>query len=306
MSIKNKIIVTGGAGFIGAHLTRSLCKEGFEVYVVDNLVNGKKELVDKKATLHIVDIADFKKLEEVFKKIKPNFVFHLACLPRVQYSIDFPRETNETNITGAMNVFLAAKNIGVKRVIYSASSSAYGDQKTMPLEETMKPNPKSPYGLQKYVGELYAKVFPLVYDIEMVSLRYFNVYGPDQPAEGGYAQAIPRFINWKKRGEPLQITGDGEQRRDCTHVYDVVAANIAAMKSKNVGKGEVINIGSGTNFSMNEIATIIGGKIKYIPARLEPRETLADITLAKKLLNWTPKMNLKDGIKELKKLNGIK
>ena len=304
MSIKNKIIVTGGAGFIGTHLTRALCKEGFEVHVVDNLVNGKKEFVDKKAMLHIVDITDFKKLDETFKKIHPDFVFHLACLPRVQYSIDFPKETNETNITGTLNVLLASKNSEAKRVIYSASSSAYGDQKIMPLVETMTPNPKSPYGLQKHVGELYAKVFSLVHNMETVSLRYFNVYGPDQPAEGGYAQAIPRFINWRKLGEPLQITGDGKNRRDCTHVRDVVSANILAMKSTNVGKGEVINIGSGTNFSMNEIAALIGGKIKYIPARLEPRETLADVNLAKKLLGWTPKVSIEEGIAELKKLNG--
>lgn len=302
---KQKVIVTGGAGFIGSHLTRKLCDDGFEVFVVDNLVTGKKKDVDKRAKLCVADITDFKKITNLWKKVKPEYVFHLACLPRVQFSIDFPKETNDTNVTGTLNILIASRDSGVKRVIFSDSSSIYGDQPTLPFVETMKVDPKSPYGLQKYFGELYMKMFSTIYKLETVSLCYFNVYGPNQDPTGGYAQAIPKFIAQKKSGKFLTVTGDGEQRRDNTHVSDVVAANIQAMKSLKVGRGERINIGSGKNSSVNEIAKLIGGDIEYIPARLEPRETLAGIALAKKLIDWEPKVSLEEGIAELKKLNGI-
>jgi UDP-glucose 4-epimerase len=223
----------------------------------------------------------------------------------VQYSIDFPIETNEVNVTGTLNILFASKNSGVKRVVFSNSSSIYGDQDKLPFVETMQVNPKSPYGLQKYFGGLYMKMFSTIYKLETVSLCYFNVYGPNQDPTGGYAQAIPKFIFQKKNKKPLTVTGDGEQRRDNTNVSDVVNANMLAMKSTKVGNGEVINIGSGKNSSVNEIARMIGGEIEYIPARLEPKETLADISLAKKLLNWEPKVSLSQGLAELKKLNGI-
>ncbi len=303
---KKRVIVTGGAGFIGAHLTRALCGKGFEVFVVDNLISGKKESVDKRAELHVVDIGNLDLLKKTFEVIgNVDYVFHLACRPRVQFSIDFPDQTNDTNITGTLNVLIAARDSKVKRVIYSASSSAYGDQKVMPLTEVMQPNPKSPYGLQKYVSELYTRMFSTIYGLETVSLRYFNVYGPDQDPKGGYAQAIPKFIDQIKNGEKVTITGDGEQTRDFTHVKDIVAANLLAMDHPKVGKGEVINIGAGKNVSMNYIAKLLGGKISYIPARLEPRDTKADNTLAKKLLGWEPKISIEEGLKELKKINGI-
>ncbi len=293
-------IVTGGAGFIGSHLVRALVKEGYTVYVIDNLVAGKKDSVDPKAKLHITDIREPKALKKIFSAAgKEALVFHLACRPRVQYSIDFPQETNEVNITGTLNVLVAARDAGSARVIYSASSSAYGEQPTLPFVETMPANPQSSYGLQKYVGELYARMFSAVYGLETVTLRYFNVYGPGQDPNGSYAQAIPKFLDQKKRGMPITITGDGEQRRDCTHVSDVVRANLLAAVSAKVGKGEVINIGGGKDYSMNEIARIIGGTVKYIPARLEPRATRADVSLAKKLLGWKPEVSLKDGIREL-------
>lgn len=302
-----RVVVTGGAGFIGAHLTRALCEKGFEVFVVDNLVSGKKELVDKRAELHVVDIGNLDLLKKTFEVIgNIDYVFHLACRPRVQFSIDFPDQTNDTNITGTLNVLIASRDVKAKRVIYSASSSAYGDQKTMPLVETMQPNPKSPYGLQKYVSELYTRMFHTIYGLETVSLRYFNVYGPDQDPKGGYAQAIPKFFDQVKNGQPMTITGDGEQTRDFTHVRDIVAANMLAMDHPRVGKGEVVNIGGGKNVSMNYIAKLIGGKVSYIPARLEPHDTKADSSLAKKLLGWTAKISIEDGIKELKKLKGIK
>lgn len=293
-------IVTGGAGFIGSHLVDALIHEGFKVHVIDTLVNGKKELVNKKASFHKVDICDPVALKNVFKKAGEGaYVFHLACLPRVSFSINFPRETHETNINGAFNVFMAAKEGKAKRVVYSASSSAYGDQKVLPLVETMTPMPKSPYGLQKHVGELYATNFSLIYGLETVSLRYFNVYGPRQDANGSYAQAIPKFIAQMRAGKPITITGDGKQTRDCTHVRDVVRANILAALSPKVGKGEVINIGSGKNYSMNEVAKLVGGKIVYIEARLEPRDTRAGVGLAKKLLGWKPEVSLSKGIGEL-------
>jgi UDP-glucose 4-epimerase len=297
---RKKAVVTGGAGFIGSHLVEALVNDGYEVYVIDNLSNGKRELVHKKAKFHKGDITSHKDLAKLFKEVgKGAYVFHLACLPRVSFSINFPRETHVANIDGTFNVFLASKEHDARRVIYSASSSAYGDQLTLPLVETMTPAPKSPYGLHKFVGEEYAKMFHLIHGLETVSLRYFNVYGPRQDPDGSYAQAIPKFIYQMKQGKPITITGDGEQTRDCTHISDVVRANLLAAISKKVGKGEVINIGGGKNYSVNEMAKLIGGQVEYIPARLEPRDTKASIALAKRLLNWTPKVSLEQGIKEL-------
>lgn len=300
-----RAIVTGGAGFIGSHLVDALVREGFEVHVIDNLSNGKKELLHKKAIFYKADVTKPEDLKKVFKKVGEGaYVFHLACLPRVPFSIDFPRETHNANINGIFNVLMAAKEWRAKRIIYSASSSAYGDQPRMPLVESMTPHLKSPYGLQKYVGELYCEMFSKIYGLETVTLRYFNVYGPKQPPDGSYAQAIPKFLDQWRRGKPITITGDGKQTRDCTHVSDVVRANLLAALSSKVGKGEVINIGSGKNYSMNEIARLIAGrngKIAYIPARLEPRDTQADVLLAKGLLGWVPKVSLKKGIEELKK-----
>lgn len=305
--VSKKALVIGGAGFIGSHLTDALIKDGYEVLVFDNLSNGKKENVHKKAVLQVGDMRNIEDLKKAFMYLGPGaHVFHLACLPRVQFSIDFPRESHDANINGTFNVFIAARDGKAARVIYSASSSAYGDQDTLPFVETMKPSPKSPYALQKYAGELYAKVVAEVYGLPTVCLRYFNVYGPRQEPEGSYAQAIPKFIGQRKKGVPITITGDGTQTRDATHVSDVVSANILAARSKHVGKGEVINIGFGKNYSVNKLAEFVGGPVVYIPARLEPRDTQADIRLAKKLLGWVPKISLEKGIKELKKINGIK
>ena len=296
-------IVTGGAGFIGSHLVDALVAAGFKVHVIDDLSNGKRELVSKKAVFHKADITDQAALARIFKEAgKGACVFHLACLPRVKFSIDFPRETHNANVDGTFNVLMAAKEAGARRVIYSASSSAYGDQAVLPLVETMSPMPKSPYGLQKHVGELYCEMFSKIYGLETVSLRYFNVYGPRQDPNGSYAQAIPKFLDQARRGKPITVTGDGKQTRDCTHVSDVVHANLLAAKSPKVGKGEVVNIGSGKNYSVNEIARLVGGDVVYVPARLEPRDTRAGIKLAKKLLGWEPRVSLKKGIGELKKV----
>lgn len=293
---KIKVIVTGGAGFIGSNLTDALVKKGFDVHVIDNLSGGKKENVNKKAKLHVLDITDIKAIQPIFKNA--SFVFHLAALPRVVYSIEHPLETNTVNVTGTLNVLIASKNAKVKKVIYSASSSAYGDQKTMPFTEDLPANPKSPYGLQKYIGELYCKVWSSVYGLPTVCLRYFNVYGPRQSHEGAYALVIAKFLREKSLGQPLSITGDGKQTRDFTHVRDVVRANILAMESKKVGKGEVLNIGAGRNVSINKIASLIGGEVKHIAPRFEPKNTLADNRKAQKLIGWKPEVSIEDGIAE--------
>jgi len=298
-----KIIVTGGAGFIGSHIVDALISEGYEVHIVDNMSSGKKENVNSKATLHIVDIRDKEKLVPLFKDIK--YVFHEAALPQVQYSIENPIETNDINVNGTLNVLEASRLNDVKRVIFASSSAIYGDQETLPIVETMEARPLSPYGAHKYIGEVYLKLYAQIYDIETVCLRYFNVYGPRQNANGAYASVIPKFIEFIKNNEPLIITGDGEQTRDFVNVKDIVMANIFAMKSTKVGKGEVINIGAGSQYSVNYIAGLIGGETKYIPPRIEPRNTRADISRAKEFLNWEPSVNLEDGIKELKKYCNI-
>lgn len=298
-----KVVVTGGAGFIGSHLVDALVEQGFKVHVIDNLSAGKKDNVNKKAVLHVCDILNLKDVAPIIKGA--DCVFHLAALPRVQYSIENPKETDEVNSGGTLNVLIAASKGKVRRVVYSASSSAYGDQKEMPLREDMVALPKSPYGLQKYIGELYCKLFWEVYGLETVALRYFNVYGPRFNPEGAYALVIGKFITQRQSGQPLTITGDGKQTRDFTHVSDVVRANLLAMKSSKVGHGEVMNIGAGHNISIGKLAKLIGGPVKHIAPRLEPKDTLADHSLAKKLLNWIPKVKIEEGIKNLLREEGL-
>ncbi len=301
--MNKKVIVTGGAGFIGSNLVDALISEGFEVHVIDNLSAGKRENINQKAQLHIKDITKLDEIEPIFNGA--HFVFHLAAMPRVQFSIDNPYESNEINVTGTLNVLIASQRAKVKKLVFSASSAAYGDQTTMPLVETMNPMPKSPYGLHKYIGEQYCRLWSEVYGLPTVSFRYFNVYGPRNSAEGAYALVIAKFIEQRKNNKALTITGDGNQTRDFVHVRDVVAANILAAKSDKVGSGEVINIGASRNVSINEVARIIGGPVEYIPARFEPKDTLADNSLAKKLLDWQPRVSIEEGISELKELAGI-
>ncbi len=300
-SEKIKVIVTGGAGFIGSNAVDALIEKGFDVHIVDNMSGGRKENVNPKATLHEVDIRDLESLKPIF--VGATYVFHFAALPRVQFSIENPILTNDVNINGTQNVLIASQLAGVKRVIYSASSSAYGNQSTMPLVENMLPQPLSPYGMQKYVGEHICRIWSEVFGIETVSLRYFNVYGPRQSEEGAYALVIARFLKQKRGGEKMTITGDGLQTRDFTHVRDVVRANILAMESDKVGKGEVMNIGAGNNKSVLEIAKLIGGEYEFIPARIEPKNTLADNKKARELIGWEPLEDFEKGVEELKKYN---
>ncbi len=292
-----KILVTGGAGFIGSNLTDALIEQGHQVVVIDNLSTGKKENINPEAKFHQLDLRDFTAIRPVFEGIEG--VFHVAAVPRIPLSIEKPVETNEVNITGTLNTLLAAKEGGAKRLVYSSSSSVYGNQKEMPLQEDMKANPLNPYALQKYVGELYSRIFYEIYHLPTVSLRYFNVYGPRQPEVGSYVPVVGVFLKQKEKGLPLTVTGDGEQTRDFTHVSDVVRANILAMNSEKVGKGEAINVGAGKNHSINQLAGMVGGEIKHIPLPPgEMRDTLADISRARELLGWQPQMELEEGIKE--------
>ena len=223
----------------------------------------------------------------------------MAALPRVQYSIENPIETTEINVFGTLNVLEASKRAKVKKVIYASSSSIYGNQEKYPFKETMIANPISPYAFQKYIGELLCQLYSNLYQVQTVCLRYFNAYGPRASTEGAYALVTAIFLKLKKEGKPLTITGDGKQSRDFTHVDDIVKANILALESKKVGRGEIINIGGGKDYTINQVAKIFGGPAVYIAPRIEPRKTLADIRLAKKLLGWQPKIKFEEGIKQL-------
>jgi nucleoside-diphosphate-sugar epimerase len=235
-------------------------------------------------------------------------VFHVAALPRVPFSLEHPRESNAANVTGTLHVLEAAREAGVRRVVYSASSSAYGDQPTLPLHEDMKAVPKNPYGLQKYVGEEYCRIYAECLGIETVSLRYFNVYGPRMADEGAYVTVISIFIRQRKARQPFTIVGDGEQTRDFTHVRDVVRANLLAMESRKVGHGEALNIGAGQNRSVNAVAELIGGPgylTTHLPPRIEAQHSLADNRKARELLGWVPQEQFEEGVREVLALQGL-
>ena len=299
-----KYVITGGAGFIGSNLVERLVKEGSKVHVIDNFSFGKLENCNKKAHYYNIDLSqksNFNQVKEVCKNA--DSVFHLACIARVQPSIKNPVEYEMNNTISTVNILKASVESNVRRFIYSSSSSVYGNQTNLPLKEDFKTNPLSPYGAQKLYGEILCKTFSKVYGLETVSLRYFNVYGEKQNIDGAYALVIGIFLNQRSNEKSLTIRGDGSQRRDFTYVGDVVRANILASKSEHVGSGEIINIGNGKNKSINEIASYVGGKIKYIEPVLEPFETLADNLKAKKLLNWEPKQDVKSWIKDYIKKN---
>ncbi len=299
-----KAVVTGGAGFIGSNLVDKLIKQNVEVIVIDDLSTGFKKNVNPKATLHVLDISRHKtQIEKLMAGV--DVVFHLAALARVQPSIEDPQTFNKVNIEGTLNVLFAAYKAGVKRVVYSASSSAYGDAKKFPTPEEYPTNPLSPYGLQKYVGEQYCKMFSEVYGLDTVSLRYFNVYGERMNLEGAYCLVLGIFAKQMLEGKPLTINNDGEQRRDFTYVGDVVEANILAATHSEPLLGDVFNIGNGNNFSVNEVADMLGGEKIYGNKVLEPFQTLADNSKALLKLNWDPKGDLHTWIKKYKKELGI-
>lgn len=292
-----KILVSGGAGFIGSHLVDALIKKGHDVLIIDNLSTGKKEYINSKAKFFEFDIRDFEKIKTTFKGI--DFVFHLAALPRLMVSIKDPIKTSAVNILGTINVFKAAIDAQVKRIIFASSSSVYGEQKKLPLKEKMTPRPVSPYGLQKLVGEEFAKLFTELYKVPIISLRYFNVYGPRIDFNSDYSLVIGKFLKQKKDGKPLTIFDNGEQTRAFCYIDDVIDATIKAAESEKLRGGEVINIGSENSYTINYLAKIIGGEVQYLPPRPgDVRHTMADITLAKKLLNWQPKISFEEGIEK--------
>jgi|TARA_R100000081_G_scaffold86465_1_gene56176 UDP-glucose 4-epimerase len=300
-----KVVVTGGAGFIGSNLVDRLIDMGISVTVIDDLSTGKKENINPKAEFYECSLVDLNDVnaKTIFSDV--DVVFHLAALARVQPSIEDPINFNKINVDGTVKVLYYANKAGVKRVVYSASSSCYGNATIVPTPETHPTNPLSPYGLQKYIGEQYCKMFSEVYDLDTCSLRYFNVYGERMALEGAYCLVMGIFAKQMLEGKPLTITNDGNQRRDFTYVQDVVDANILAATLEGKLKGVSFNIGNGKNYSVNEVADMLGGEKTYGETRLEPFETLADNFKAKSILGWNPKGDLKTWIKKYKKDLGI-
>jgi nucleoside-diphosphate-sugar epimerase len=292
-----KYAVTGGAGFIGSNLVDTLISNDNEVIIFDNFSSGFEENINSKAKLIKVDVSDSTNNDIIKSALKNvDTVFHFAAMARVQPSIDDPVTFEKNNSLGTINMLKCSVDANVRRFVYSASSSAYGNAAKMPMVEEDNIDPISPYAMQKYYGEVACKMFCKVYNIETVSLRYFNVYGERQSMEGAYALVVAAFARMRLNNLPLTIRGDGEQRRDFTYVKDVVKANILASDSKLVGNGEVINIGNGDNKSVNEIAQMIGGETINVDPVIEPKETLADNSKAKELLGWSPNMNIEDWI----------
>jgi nucleoside-diphosphate-sugar epimerase len=291
------VLVTGGAGFIGSWLVDALTEQGLSVRVIDNFATGDEARLNPHAELIAADIRNTDSIKSAFAGV--DCVFHTAALPRVPLSIERPVETHMVNVVGTLNVLVAARDARVRRVVYSGSSSAYGNQPVLPLREDMAPNPLNPYALQKLTGEQYARLFHQLFGLETITLRYFNVYGPRMATEGAYVTVISVFRRAKAQGKPLTIHGDGEQTRDFTHVHDVVQANLLAMDAPGAD-GRAINIGRGRNVSVNRIAEIIGGEKIHLPARPgDARHTLADWRQAREILGWRPENDIEDALPEL-------
>ena len=289
-----KCLVTGGAGFIGSHIVGKLLENNHHVVVIDNEsseANDAFNWYEDDAENHVVDIRDFDACRPLFEGV--DYVFHLAAHSRIQLAMQRPKECLETNYFGTYNMLECARQAGVSRFVNSSTSSSYGLLNEPPLQEDMKTDCLNPYSASKVGAETLCEMYYRLHGLRTITLRYFNVYGPRQPLKGIYAPVIGLFEEQKKRGEPLTIVGDGEQRRDFTHVYDVVDANICAMMTNF--SGVTVNIGSGKNYSVNEIAAFISDDTITIPERPgEARETLADNSRAQKLLSWTPKCTLED------------
>lgn len=296
-------LITGGAGFIGTNIVKQLIINGHQVRVIDNYIGGKMDerFIDGVEYIE----GDIRNLDTVMGAMKNiDGVFHLAAVPRVTYSVEHPVETNEHNVTGTVNVLEAARKSGVKRIVFSTSSSVYGDNKgNVLLEEDMKFEPKTPYALHKLAGQEYCRIFSELYGLETVSLCYFNIYGPYMDPNGAYALVIGKFLLQCQLGQSLTICGDGEYYRDYVHVADIVKANILAMTKSSVGKGEFINIGHGRPTSVNELATLIGGEKTHIAERQgDVRYSCANNKKAKETLGWEPIITLEEGISQMKEM----
>jgi len=311
MKSYSKILVTGGAGFIGSHIVDKLVEEGFEVTIIDNLDTGRLENIanpQNKKDLRFVrgDIRNFDIVKETLKDI--DAVFHEAALASVQLSVKNPILTNDINVRGTLNLLEATIDLNVKRFIFASSAAVYGNKKSPQMKENMIPNPTSPYGVSKLAAENYVRVFHRMYGLEIVCLRYFNVYGPRQNVDihGSYGGAVSIFLNRIFKGMPPIIYGDGEQKRDFVYVEDVVQANMLALNSKNA-VGEVFNIATGKSISVNQIANLLKEimnrkdlKNIYVdPRPTDIRHAYADITKAKRILGYSPKLSFKNGLGKL-------
>lgn len=297
-----KHAVIGGAGFIGHHIVNKLIDRGDEVIIIDNLSTGRKENINEKAKFHQFDITDTvaqKVISDLLHGV--DTVFLTAALARVQPSIENPIRYNEANVTGVLRVLEACRTAKVRRVVYSASSSAYGETTIFPTPESAKTSPLSPYALQKYIGEQYCKLYSQVYGLDTVSLRYFNVYGEGMSNEGAYKMVLSVFGEQYKNNLPLTYTNDGTQLRDFTYVMDVVAANILAGDYTELLNGDVFNVGNGNNYSVNEIIAMFGGPNKFLENRIEPSCTLADNSKLRTKFGWEPKGHLPTFIEQYKK-----
>jgi len=298
-------VVTGGAGFIGSHIAECLVDHGHDVTVVDNLFSGKEENIRhlfNNPHFYFVQgsITDPDLLKDIFKNA--DGIFHQAAIPSVPRSIRDPVATNEVNVGGTLNVLVAARDGGVRKVVYASSSSVYGDTPTLPKVEGMNPNPKSPYAVSKLTGEYYCRVFSEVYGIKTVALRYFNVFGPRQDPESQYAAVIPRFITRILSGQPPVIYGDGTQTRDFTYVKDVVQANVKAMESNAEG---VFNVAYNQRISLLSLVDIIaeetGVKVNPVFEPSRPgdiHDSQADISAAQKAFGYAPEYTVRSGLKE--------
>lgn len=293
-----KSLVTGGAGFIGSHVVDKLVDLGHEVVVIDDqsAIAHEQFYFNDKAEYHCVSIAN-SYISGLFQDV--DYVFHLAAESRIQPSLENPELTVKTNVLGTCKILKYALDYGVKRLMYSSTSSAYGLVNPIPLKEDMKKDCLNPYSITKTAGEEFCKIYNNLYGLETVTFRYFNVYGERQPTKGQYAPVVGLFQRQSTAGEPMTIVGDGEQTRDYTHVSDVVAANIAAMNAPKKACGELFNIGTGRRHSVNDIARLVGGEVTHIPPRPgEARDTQADNSKAKRILNWEPIVKLEDWLNE--------
>jgi UDP-glucose 4-epimerase len=304
-----KYLVTGGCGFIGSHIVEALLAGGGSVRVLDNLSSGYERnlaTVRKQVELVVEDVRHPDALSIAMQGV--DYVFHEAALVSVFDSVERPIDNHEINITGTLNVLQAARAANVKRVVVASSAAIYGDDRTIPKREDMLPKPASPYGLAKIAKEYYMSIFAQLYGMETVSLRYFNVYGPRQDPKSMYSGVISKFCDVVQAGQNLMIFGDGRQTRDFVYVGDVVQANLKAMHTAGIGKGNVYNIGTGVQTSLLELVEalrdITGRKftVEHKPARAgDVTDSLADITRARSELNYAPQMPIRDGLRRLLK-----
>ena len=300
----NRYLVTGGAGFIGSHIVMRLVNDGAIVRVVDNLSTGQIQRLDRvRSAIEWVqgDLADQSVAENVADGM--DFVVHQAAVPSVQRSLSDPLGTNQANVVGTLNLLESSRRAGIRRFVYAASSSAYGDTEVLPKHEDMPPNPMSPYALQKFVGERYCKLYYDLYGLETVGLRYFNVFGPGQDPHSEYSAVIPRFINYLLTDRPITIFGDGEQSRDFTFIENVVEANLLALGALNAA-GKMCNIGCGERITLNQLVANleeelgIKAQVSHLPPKLgDVRHSLADIERARAILNYQPRVMVKEGLR---------